>query len=433
MGEGLNSAVTCRSNPGQRRWLKVWAAVAAGGLLAALAGCSGDPEQTAVEVAQAQVSAKEQALADAEKAMDAAATEYCTASSDYITALDRYGDVLTQTAPTVGDVRDAGADLGNPREGTLDASKAVSEAQQGVATAEQELAEAQAALAAAEAEAAGKPAPSESGTSAKPSEPSEELTAAVARVEQAEADFADAQEGITDRTPLKEASVQFNSAAVALEMAWLQLFAEAGCLTDSQEDQAEAAIADYTEALQQSLTDAGYFDGEIDGVYGPETAAAVQALQKENGLPQTGWMDKATDAALQAELAAVGGAAAQQSTASTAAVQQTLKLAGYWDGPVDGQWTDELTAALEEFQTDLGVPATGTVDSATIAAFEKALADAQEEPAEPASQTPSKTKSSEEKTPEVESPEAKSPETKSAEAEPSGVLSAPASSPSDGA
>ena len=90
-------------------------------------------------------------------------------------------------------------------------------------------------------------------------------------------------------------------------------------------------------------------------MYGPETVAAVQALQKANGLPQTGTMDKATEAALRTELVAEGGATAQQETASTAAVQQTLVLAGYWDGPVDGVWTDELTEALEAFQSDLGV------------------------------------------------------------------------------
>jgi peptidoglycan hydrolase-like protein with peptidoglycan-binding domain len=266
-----------------------------------------------------------------------------------------------------------------------------------VATAQQDLAEAQAALAAAEAEAAGEQAPTEPAPTVEPSQPSADLTEAVGRVEQAEADFADTQAGITDTTPLQQASVQFNSAAVALQMAWLQLFAQAGCLTDAQQEQAAGAVAEYTQALQQSLTDAGYFDGEVDGVYGPDTAAAVQALQKANGLPQTGWMDKATDAALQAELAAAGGAAAQQSTASTAAVQQTLKLAGYWDGPVDGQWSDALTEALEEFQTDLGVPATGTVDAATIAAFEKALAEAQAPSASAsASPTPSEAEPSEE-------------------------------------
>ena len=103
--------------------------------------------------------------------------------------------------------------------------------------------------------------------------------------------------------------------------------------------------------------------------------AAVEALQKANGLPQTGTLDKATEKALRSELAAKGGAAAQEETASTAAVQQTLKLAGYWDGPVDGQWSDELTEALETLQKDLGVKVTGTVDAATIAALEKAVAD----------------------------------------------------------
>ena len=102
---------------------------------------------------------------------------------------------------------------------------------------------------------------------------------------------------------------------------------------------------------------------------------AVEDLQKANGLPVTGTVDKATAAALQAELVALGGAAAQASVATTSAIQQTLKLAGFWDGPVDGLWTPALTEALQAFQVELGVEPTGTVDAATIAAFEKALAE----------------------------------------------------------
>ena len=62
--------------------------------------------------------------------------------------------------------------------------------------------------------------------------------------------------------------------------------------------------------------------------------------------------------------------------ASTAAVQQTLTLAGFWDGPVDGEWSPALTDALKDFQTHLGVPPSGTVDAATVAALEKAIAEA---------------------------------------------------------
>ena len=355
------------------------ALLAAGGLLVALSACSGDPEESAVTVAQASVTAAEQALADAEAAATAAAAEFCTASSEYIVALDRYGDILNETAPTVGDVKDAGADLTKPRTETVDAGEAAVSATEAVATAEQDLAEAQAALAAAEAAAAGEAPPEpEEGEDAgeSPSDP----PATVARVQQAEAEFAAAQAGITDKTPLVQAAEQFNAAAVALQVAWLQLFADAGCLTDAQQEQAADAVRDYTKALQQDLADAGYFDGEVDGVYGPETVDAVQALQKANGLPQTGTMDKATEAALRAELKAAGGAAAEESMASTAALQQTLTLAGYWDGPVDGQWTDELTDALQELQTDLGVEPTGEVDAATITAFNEALAAAQATP-----------------------------------------------------
>ena len=135
------------------------------------------------------------------------------------------------------------------------------------------------------------------------------------------------------------------------------------------------------------MLDAGYYDGAVDGVYGPATVDAIEALQKAHGLPVTGTVDKATAAALQSDLAAKGGAIAQEAVASTAAVQQTLKIAGFWDGPVDGQWTPELTKALKDFQTELGVKPTGTVDAATIAALEKAIAELQSA----ASATPSST------------------------------------------
>ena len=62
------------------------------------------------------------------------------------------------------------------------------------------------------------------------------------------------------------------------------------------------------EALNRALADAGYYDAKVDGIYGPKTVAAVEALQKANGLPQTGTLDKATEKALRSELAAKGGA-----------------------------------------------------------------------------------------------------------------------------
>jgi peptidoglycan hydrolase-like protein with peptidoglycan-binding domain len=327
-----------------------------------------------VKVAQSRLSAKEKALADAQTEFANKSAAFCQSTQSYIVTLDRYGDVLNQTAPTVGDVKDAGQDLVQPREDAISSGEAVVSAQQQLTAAQKDLADAKAELASAEAAASGKSTtvPPASPTSIPPLAP----PATVNRVKQAEADFATAQNGITDQTPLKQASQQFNAAAVALEMSWLRLFADAECLTDEQQKKAETAVRDYTLDLQQSLTAAGYYHGAVDGVYGPATVDSVKALQKAHGLPVTGAVDKATDAALQADLQAKGGAAAQDAVASTAAVQQTLKLAGFWTGPVDGKWTPALTEALKAFQTELGVKPTGTVDAATIAALEHAIATA---------------------------------------------------------
>ena len=131
----------------------------------------------------------------------------------------------------------------------------------------------------------------------------------------------------------------------------------------------------YTVNAQTRLQAAGYDPGDIDGIYGPKTVAAVKQLQADNGLRETGFLDAATTAALDAKLAELGAQEEAAAMTETAAVQAVLTAAGFWSGPIDGQWTDELTEALMAFQTALGVPPTGAVDVATLAAFEQALAE----------------------------------------------------------
>jgi murein L,D-transpeptidase YcbB/YkuD len=375
-----------------QRWIlpvSVRSMIGLGIALSVLVACGGDDGDRQVKVAQTRVTQKEKAVTEAKSAATAAATAFCDASRSYITALDRYGDVLRQSAATVGDVKDAGSDLKAPREDVVDAAQAAVDAQHQLATAEQELADAKGALAAAKATPGATSSPSPTAIPSPTPSPTPLAPAAtVNRVKQADSEFQSVQSGITDETPLVQASQQFNAAAVALEMSWLRLFSDAGCLTDDQHKQAEAAVRDYTVALQQSLTTAGYYEGKVDGVYGPSTVDAVEALQKAHGLPVTGTVDKATAGALQADLQAKGGAAADQAVASTAAVQQTLKLAGFWTGPVDGTWTPALTEAVKDFQTALGVKPTGTVDAATVAAVENAIANAQQ-PKPATSTTPS--------------------------------------------
>src|SRR6202044_1049313 len=50
--------------------------------------------------------------------------------------------------------------------------------------------------------------------------------------------------------------------------------------------------------LQQELGQLNYYEGPVDGIMGPQTTAAIQDLQRQAGLPQTGTMNTATQAAL---------------------------------------------------------------------------------------------------------------------------------------
>jgi peptidoglycan hydrolase-like protein with peptidoglycan-binding domain len=339
-----------------------------------VAACSSDGTNS-VTTAQSRVTKAQKAVTESQAALDKATAQFCGETKDYIAALDRYGKVFDQSAATVGDVRTAGADLEKPRSSVLSSADAVTTARDDLAKAHQELADAQANLAAAQASASSQTVPPTTGSNTTTTAPLVP-PANVDRVKRAESDFTAATQGVTDQTPLTQATAQVNSAAFALEVAWLQLLNQAGCLTDEQQQKAVTALHDYTVALQTALHATGYYTAEIDGVYGPSTTEAVQKLQTNNGLPPTGWVDRATAAALDAELLAKGGAATTSALTHTAAVQSTLKLAGYWTGPIDGQWTPELTDALKNFQTALGVPATGAVDAATLAALQQTIAQA---------------------------------------------------------
>jgi branched-chain amino acid transport system substrate-binding protein len=72
-----------------------------------------------------------------------------------------------------------------------------------------------------------------------------------------------------------------------------------------------------------------------------------------------------TDIDLNALAADVAKQDAITSAAFTASIQQVLRLLGYYTGPVDGIYDDDVAAAVKALQTDLGLPATGQWDEAT--------------------------------------------------------------------
>ena len=346
-------------------------AVAIGAALI-VAACGDDGEADPVAAAQARVRSAEDAVTEAESEVADAGTEFCDEAQQYIAAIDQYGKVFSTADTTVGDLKTAGDDLAGPRRSVESSAEAVTEAHDALAEANQELTDAQAALASAQSSTTVAPS---TATTVPPVDP-----ATVDRVQVAEEELGTASEGIDDDTSIREAATSLNAAAFALEVAWLRLFADADCLTDEQQMTAVTAVTDYTASLQTSLQTAGYYDGPIDGVYGPSTVAAVEALQTDAELPVTGVVDQATAAALTAAVLAVNGDAAEEAVVHTAAVQATLKLAGYWPGDVDGEWTPELTEALQAFQEELGVEPSGEVDPATLHALQVAISEARGTP-----------------------------------------------------
>jgi len=285
------------------------------------------------------------------EAIDVAAAQeqFCSDVADYIETIGQYGGLFEDVELTVGDVRSAGEELAPGREAVIDAANVFAEAVE---------------------------ADPESGVSIEIVEPE-----SIEAVEDAEAAFERASD-IDDRTGVVDAGVRFTSAAYQLEVAWVRLFADAGCLEGDAEAQAEAQqwVSDYVSAIQADFRTIGYYTGEIDGVYGPQTIAAVEQFQIDRDLPVTGLVDPATQAALQVELAG-------RQSAQVGALQAVLVATGHYSGPVDGVWTPAVEEALKALQEDLGVPVTGVVDAATLRAMEAALAAAGNAPAPPSTDT----------------------------------------------
>ena len=117
--------------------------------------------------------------------------------------------------------------------------------------------------------------------------------------------------------------------------------------------------------LQQALKILGYYDGDVTGIFDEATAAAVAALQRDLGLPETGEFDEATYTALRERL----GGRLDTFDAAVRELQQALTDLGFYDGPIDGRWSTATIDAVKALQRELGVPETGVIDVATLRAI----------------------------------------------------------------
>ncbi|HEV7263380.1 MAG TPA: peptidoglycan-binding domain-containing protein [Falsiroseomonas sp.] len=134
-----------------------------------------------------------------------------------------------------------------------------------------------------------------------------------------------------------------------------------------------------TTAVQERLRDAGVYMGDTDGVWGPNSQAALDRFQAARGLAVTGSLNVVTARALGIEVgrllpmpepeAAATAPVAGLSPAAVRNLQQRLRALNFYEAGIDGIWGAQTQAALERFQRGRGLEATGQVNPATAQAL----------------------------------------------------------------
>lgn len=178
---------------------------------------------------------------------------------------------------------------------------------------------------------------------------------------------------------------------IALILA-LALIVPAAALGELQNTTARGSMTvgttgDEVLTVEQKLKDLGYFDGTPDTTYDEDTAAAVKAFQKLNGMKQDGmvgdktWarltgldgvplVSKPVYATIDTEnttgLSSNGSMVIGSKGAGVTEVQQLLQAMGYYSGLIDGIYSSAVSVAVRRFQARNGLPVDGKVGPKTL-------------------------------------------------------------------
>lgn len=146
---------------------------------------------------------------------------------------------------------------------------------------------------------------------------------------------------------------------------------------------------DDVEKLQLALKIKGFYTGEVNGKFGAATKEALIAYQKKAGIAQTGKADYTTIKTLFGKVSVttaqddpqmngitsisqikVPSTTKKGSTGSSVlALQQALKLKGYYKAPINSKYDDNTVAAVTAYQKARGLTADGEAGFDTIKAI----------------------------------------------------------------
>ena len=161
------------------------------------------------------------------------------------------------------------------------------------------------------------------------------------------------------------------------------------------------ATKDQIMQVQKMLKEKGLYTGEATGKMEDDFRSAVKSYQKDNGLKQTGTLNRATlekmgvvltDAQKEIPVDPNSFATTTETTSTTKkspvfrankeqimAAQKVLKDGGMYTGEQDGKLSDATREGLKKYQTANGLKATGTLNQATLEKMGIALTDKQKE------------------------------------------------------
>ena len=151
----------------------------------------------------------------------------------------------------------------------------------------------------------------------------------------------------------------------------------------------KGSSGDSVEKLQQALKIKGYYTGAVDGLYGSGTEGAVKAYQKAVGISQTGKADYATimklfgsvltttvanDPQMKgitkiSEITVPATSKKGDSGKNVLALQQALKIKGYYTAPIDSKYGEKTVEAVKAFQKSKGLAQDGVAGNTTIKAL----------------------------------------------------------------
>lgn len=124
------------------------------------------------------------------------------------------------------------------------------------------------------------------------------------------------------------------------------------------------AAAGLVAEAQKALSEAGYYRGAIDGLFGLGTRGAIEAFQRDRGLAVTGSVSEELLVALrEGGTREVTGAVAPTAADRLRALEEALNDIGYGPIEADGILDAATADAIRRFQLDNGLDLTGEPDS----------------------------------------------------------------------